>query len=314
VLLSTQSIDAVGFDVNALENLMAHKRAFFAPDGRDSIVGKTWFIASVLFVFLVIFIALIALQYPQHVSSFLATGKLPERSQSESAPAQIATEATTPEIVNQEQANYESMLEIVEPSITDELLVSTWEQSVKPSAPDEQESLSGFENQQELQNPESEAAEDSPTASVPETPEPEPIDFAVEDIVSVEQLNAQLAQSAPAQPTEQPISQSDDDSIAYDFDEAQILSLPSDTFVLQLSGMQNLSVLRAYIADNNLEASTWVYKTQRYGGPWYVVLLNQSFNSIEASGLAAETLSPSVRQDNPFAKTTRQVQQEIMQP
>jgi DamX protein len=311
VLLSTQSIDAVGFDVNALENLMAHKRAFFAPDGRDSIIGKTWFIVSVLFVFFIIFMALIALQYPQHVRSFLATGNLPEPSQSESAPLQTANQATTIETPSPEEADYKSMLELVEPSITDELLVSNWERSAESPFPESQDSVTDLENQQQPSNPA--AADELPIESLTEIQEPSPIDFAVEDIVSVEQLNAQLAQSAPVQATE-PIRQTDSNRISYDFDEARILSLPADTFVLQLSGMQNLSVLRAYLADNSLEASTWVYQTQRYGGPWYVVLLNQSFDSIEASGLAAETLSPSVRQDNPFAKATRQVQQEIAQP
>lgn len=311
VLLSTQSIDAVGFDVNALENLMAYKRAFFAPSGSDSIVRKTWFIVSVLFIFFVIFVALIALQYPQHVSSFLATGKLPELNQGEPAALQAATEGVTIEAPSQVEANYESMLELVEPSVTDKLLVTTWERNIQLSESGGQDSLSDLENQQELPSPS--VADAPPEESFTESQEPEPVDFAVEDIVSVEQLNAQLAQTMPVRPTE-PNEQTDNPSISYNFDEALILNLPSDTFVLQLSGMQNLSVLRAYIADNNLEASTWVYQTQRYGGPWYVVLLNQSFDSIEASGLAAETLNPSVRQDNPFAKTTRQVKQEIARP
>jgi hypothetical protein len=63
VLLSSQSVDAVGFDVSALENLMAQKRAFFASDSARSIVRKNWFIVAVLSIFVVIFVALISFQY-----------------------------------------------------------------------------------------------------------------------------------------------------------------------------------------------------------------------------------------------------------
>lgn len=78
VLLSSQSIDAVGFDVSALENLMAQKRAFFAADDAHNIIRKKWFIVSVLSLFLLIFLALIALQYPQQTKYFIETGELPE--------------------------------------------------------------------------------------------------------------------------------------------------------------------------------------------------------------------------------------------
>jgi DamX protein len=325
VLLSTQSIDAVGFDVNALENLMAHKRAFFAPDGGESIVGKTWFIASVLGVFFFIFVALIAIQYPQYVGSFLSTGTLPEVSQNGSTDAQTQSEVVIEEASESlSSGDYESMLELVEPSITDELLVSSWESdTAQPSI--EQPIIEDLPPNESVVEDGSQASTNNAIAQTEQSiqtqsadseqaglPDPSELDFAVEDIVSVEQLNAQLEQNI-SEPLNPSLFDENENARPYEFDEALILNLPETAILLQLSGMQNLSVLRTYLTDNDIEDSTWIYQTQRYGGPWYVVLLGESFSSIAESNLAAQSLSTGVQQSNPFAKTARQVQQEITQ-
>ena len=102
-------------------------------------------------------------------------------------------------------------------------------------------------------------------------------------------------------------------AIDYQFDETTLLSLPSDAIVLQLSGIQNPSVLEDFLNDNSLRNSTWVYQTERYGGAWYVVLYKDSFASIESALNKLTSLPEEIRQAQPFAKSVNQIQLEIKQ-
>ena len=81
--------------------------------------------------------------------------------------------------------------------------------------------------------------------------------------------------------------------------------------MLQLSGIQNPVVLENYLASNDLKANTWIYETQRYGGPWYVVVYRQSFESIDAALNRMSSLPAGIRDAEPFAKSVNQIQQEI---
>jgi DamX protein len=322
VLLSSQSVDAVGFDVSALENLMAQKRAFFASDSARSIVRKNWFIVAVLSIFVVIFVALISFQYPEHVKSLLTSGSLPP-SADEAEQQNISDENTrTPTSTNADEApsskqillnddedeeliassdNYESQLEIVNETLTDKLLVSNWP-------------AQGEQKEQELDTQTQTGVTELNEQMSSQTGNDEQ-DFAVDDIVSVQQLNQQLAQALPEQEDIQTDIATDENNAQpiYEFDELQLLQLAQNEFVLQLSGIQNESVLRSYISDNGLENDIWIYQTQRYGGPWFVVLLKASFTSIEDASIAATSLPTQVQQAAPFAKRVSQVQQEIMQ-
>jgi DamX protein len=312
VLLSTQSVDAVGFDVNALENLMAQKRAFFAPSTGDSILKKTWFISAVLGVFLVIFIALMTLQYPHHVATLLSTGKLPEDIQASTdeaptLPSESQAILDLEEIESIEDGSaYTANAEVVTPSVTDELLVSNWEpaERVEPVSVATNENLTLVDAApQPAQSPVNRENESEVTAQANE-------DFAVDDIVSVSQLDEQLSQTLTDIQAE-PLELSAPTTNNFLFDESTLLTLPASNIVLQLAGMQNLSVLQSYISDNNLQDSTWVYQTQRYGGPWYVVLSNQSFSTIAEATASISSLSENVVRGSPFAKTVQQIQQEI---
>jgi DamX protein len=310
VLLSSQSVDVVGFDVSALENLMAQKRAFFAGDDVSSIVRKNWFIGSVLLIFVIIFMALVALQYPQELKYFLATGDLPAAPIKQTSTVKAAStdeidsdlEQTPVQAPNAEALSYESQLEVVNAAITDDLLVSNWPKDDAETATEP------------LPTPLPEIAlEISPRGSEAADKQ----DFAVPDIVSVQQLDDQLEQTIASDAeaeTEETVSQINSDSRAdtsYLFDEALLLSLPQNQVLLQLSGIQNRTVLAAYLRDNDLEEVTWIYQTERYGGPWYVVLLNQPFASAAAATAAVANLPAKVQQDGPFAKRIAQIQQEI---
>ena len=89
--------------------------------------------------------------------------------------------------------------------------------------------------------------------------------------------------------------------------------MPNYSVLLQLLGIQSPAVLENYLNNNNLKASTWVYKTQRYGGSWFVVLYKEAFDSIEAALNQLSGMPADVKEAQPFAKSINQIQQEINQ-
>ena len=336
VLLSSQSVNPVGFDVNALEALMADKSSWFSTSN-EPLVTNRWFIGSVLLVFFVIFVSLMAWQYPSQFSS-LITGKPPLSGLSENEePINISIEKMPREaivdeefsVISTEKPLYQAQLEFIQAAVaveapdalTDSLLVGSWSSITNsPELP--------IVDPNSLNNPTpSEAVVQASTPN--EAPESAQAinnsdgDFKVPDIISVEQLNAQFSRQQLTSETltlanireipqkSEVIASQSTSTIDYQFDETTLLSLPSDAVVLQLSGIQNPVVLQNYLNRNNLKGSTWVYETQRYGGPWYVVLYRQSFESIDAALEQLSSLPADVREAQPFAKSINQIQQEI---
>lgn len=90
-----------------------------------------------------------------------------------------------------------------------------------------------------------------------------------------------------------------------------LLALPNKNFVIQIAAMANISTLQEYVADEQLSQQLWLYKTQRYGGDWYVLLKNQHFPSIEAARAEIINLADVMLRNSPFVKTLGQVKQEI---
>jgi DamX protein len=90
-----------------------------------------------------------------------------------------------------------------------------------------------------------------------------------------------------------------------------LLALPTDNFVIQIAAMANISILLDYINDEQLGQQIWLYKTQRYGGDWYVLLKNQNFLSIEDARAEINNLSDVILRNTPFVKSIKQVKQEI---
>ncbi|MBE1300945.1 MAG: hypothetical protein GJ680_13685 [Alteromonadaceae bacterium] len=97
----------------------------------------------------------------------------------------------------------------------------------------------------------------------------------------------------------------------YNFDEALLLQEPDNHFVLQITGISSLSLLNEYLIDNNLQQTVWVYQTQRYGGDWFVVLLNQSYSNIDEARSATSLIQQVVPNAQPFAKSINQIKGEI---
>jgi DamX protein len=90
-----------------------------------------------------------------------------------------------------------------------------------------------------------------------------------------------------------------------------ILALPDENFVIQIAAMTNIGILQDYVRDAQLSQQLWLYKTQRYGGDWYVLLINQNFASIQDARAEIILLADSMLMNSPFVKSIAQVKQEI---
>jgi DamX protein len=353
VLLSTQSVDSTKFDVNALENLMAEERPVFSLDifRRDEfaspIVTQKWFIVSVLVLLLSVFIGLMSWQYPDHVKSLLQTGSLPPEANVNADQLALINEQL--DIDRKESIADETL--VTETTQDNIELVSSWDAAKKTSDNKidalkliideqkdvrEQDALSTSNLEQPaLKNDDTDKTETSNSEFTLEDTEG---DFAVPDILSVEQLDASLGNqlltpiqdqnllaeivepeialnnvsaSAQQQEIEKSVVTEQTNSPFYEFDESALLALTEPAVLLQLSGIQNRTVLNEFIADNQLQDIVLVYQTTRYGGAWHVVLFNQRFDSVNAARQAVELLPESVRSTEPFAKDLTQIKLEI---
>jgi DamX protein len=82
-------------------------------------------------------------------------------------------------------------------------------------------------------------------------------------------------------------------------------------YALQMLAMKNEQVLNDFIKENNLAEQTRVYKTQRYGGDWYVVLYAQTFASATQAQQAKQALPDYPGNGSAFVKNGQQILQEI---
>ena len=98
---------------------------------------------------------------------------------------------------------------------------------------------------------------------------------------------------------------------AYPFDEATILALPNEGYVLQIIGFSVRDAIQKYIQNNNIQQHVWVYQTQRYNKDWYVLLYNKHYSSLPAALRAVTLLPKGMREATPFPKALQKVHQEI---
>lgn len=164
-----------------------------------------------------------------------------------------------------------------------------------------------------------------PQALISEEPvvvedELQPMDYQVDDIVAVEQIadapnqqidsNEKLDTSLPTIETSTLPAEINSQPNVTD-DEQALLDLVDSLFVIQVAGMTDKQVLEEYISDNQLQNDVWIYTTQRYGGDWYVLIYKDSYASLDSARNASTTLPAVLQQGTPFAKTVKQVHQEI---
>jgi DamX protein len=362
VLLSTQSVDSTKFDVNALEALMAEERSTFSLDlfGRKEfsppVVTQKWFIVSVLILFMSVFVGLMTWQYPEHVKSLLQTGKLPSDAALNADQLALLNEKLEMQLKSKEDTtDMAQSTTQVEPGYTPNKvqtsstsdntdLVTSWDAAKKVSS-DKIDSLKENINDQRATTGQNTA----PTTNVEESASLREVlsidvtdtyladadgDFAVEDIISVEQLDANLEKDTVASSQQEQVAidtlalanKVDEDAPEqaatpviqelttegfYEFTEAALLTMPEPAILLQLFGIKNKLRLNEFITDNQLQDLVWIYQTTRYGGAWYVVLFNQRFDSADETRQAVELLPSALRTSQPFAKDLRQIKLEI---
>ncbi len=333
VLLSSESIDTTTFDTSALEGLMADSKRplslrFMDDEDPAPLVTKKWFIGSILALLLLVFIGIMAWQYPQQMKHLLTTGELPKEASIIADELAEINQVLDKRRLLEEQASEQTVIDTVAEldrvndidTETPIELVTSWQDAKEASeakVADMKQQIDEENRQQAEQTQLDNLKTEIEVASKAEAEnEEEPIvegDFAVPDIISVEQLDQQLGDSLLKPEDESSVADSQTSSPKYEFDESIILSLQEPGVLLQLSGIQNRSVLNEYIVDNNLQDKAWIYQTSRYGGAWHVVVLNQRFDSLGEARAAVSTLPQNVQDTEPFAKDLSQIKLEIIQ-
>lgn len=342
IILSSKEIDPVGFDVNALESLMADKRSWLSMNNQPVVANK-WFLASISIIFIAVFISLMSSIYIDDSADLTDSHSVLEDSQSEVSNVNVLTQ-------EQIQVSNHSLTIFAKNNLQSNIFNVSKRGAEKDKTQSEPNSFTflaaqsspyqyidkttltlnnktnlfkerknSIANLNGLQikdvkvvnnNSEQLILTDSKAVLAKTL-----VDFAVPDITSVEQLTNELSNTRPpVSPfNSQNIDYSKQTNVDYQFDETKLLSMPTDTVVLQLSGIQNPVVLENYLETNNLKSSTWVYETKRYGGPWYVIVYNQAFDSIDAALSNLSILPTDIRESQPFAKSINQIQREISQ-
>jgi DamX protein len=307
-----------------LESFIQDKRQKFAqrieerhykPFESTSIYKKWWVATLFGFVFLALFTGILSWQYPQKVTAVMSYINTQISTQKQPVvPSDVITLAE-PVSVKTKQVASQSIekpvvLEhtpIVKAVSTKELLITDWSTA---SAKLEEQS-----NKVRLQT----SNIDEPI--VVEVKQPSEVkqafiikdtkvqtskvnDYQVEDIVAAEAIGKQLE-------IELGRVEKNQMSSFFSFEPDVLLALPAKNFVIQIAAMANIGILQDYIKDNQLSQQLWLYKTQRYGGDWYVLLKNQDYPSIEDARAEIINLEDAMLGNTPFVKSVGQVKQEI---
>ncbi|MDP5129696.1 MAG: SPOR domain-containing protein [Paraglaciecola sp.] len=315
LLINTStSVDSLQTELSSdLDKLIALKRKKFAerlqqranePQTQAVFLKRKGVIGAFILIFIALFMAILSWQYPEALQSVLnlshdKPASLPESSEteapanrqltaSEDLPASSDMLAEQP-ILSEETDKIETSLSPQSESTADPL-VTDWQTAIAQVEESSTQFL--YEKSSQLNREESsESIElDGPLASLPQMSDVQP---------SVVQSNIATQQIA---------------SPEYDMEQATLsapLSLLSGTYYIQLLAMADKDLLLQNISEQNLTAQTWVYETQRFGGNWYVLVMQQSYASFAAAKAGLESLPTNLRAQSPFVKSANVIQQEI---
>lgn len=87
--------------------------------------------------------------------------------------------------------------------------------------------------------------------------------------------------------------------------------ISANEFAIQMLAMKDVAVLNDFLEENGLNAVSRTYKTQRYGGDWYVVVANQTYSTLDAARTAQASLPSYPGKNNAFVKSGSQILSEI---
>jgi DamX protein len=303
-----------------LESLIQDKRKKFAKRIQDrhyqSAVSypiyKKWWVATLFgLVFLITFTGILGWQYSEKVSAFISfvNAKIYTQEQSvkpsdvtelEKLPSEIITQPE-PQLIR--KLNTLTDAPIVKQVSTKDILVTDWNTAsakIKGHSKNVLLQTSNSDKQTTL------SLEPGPPiiAEVSEEKTNTVNDYRIEDKVKFDLI----AKKTGSQPSN--IEQVLTDDFLYPVPD-MLLALPSENFLIQIAAMANVNILQDYIRDEQLGQQLWLYKTQRYGEDWYVLLKNQHFPSIGLARAEIINLADSMLRNTPFVKRIAQVKQEI---
>ncbi len=89
------------------------------------------------------------------------------------------------------------------------------------------------------------------------------------------------------------------------------LWISDNDYAIQMLAMKSESVLNAFLRENNLVEQTRIYKTERYGGDWFVVVFREVYASLSQAQQARAALPQYPGKQNAFIKRGAQILSEI---
>ncbi|MAD18511.1 MAG: DamX protein [Alteromonadaceae bacterium] len=325
-----------------LEQLIANKRQAFAqrieqrnqatPVESPSIMQRPWFIPVIALLFVAIFASILLSQYPELLSdSDNQTGDTTSSiSALESGARQDETASTSvvdtlPQGTLTNQKNIESG-----PSATKEARTSNPNTSVQSAATEERAVakpevtpeaktdalISNWQSESERIDANKNKSNELPaddTSSSPKATKLAAKPKSTNGMVQTGTLQKPFAADITPQadtaktPSLNALSTTTD----YAFDEATILALPQDGYVLQVIGFSVRSAIETYLTNNKIEQHVWVYQTKRYNNDWYVLLYNKHYPSLAAALVGVSSLPKGLHEATPFPKALQKVHQEI---
>jgi DamX protein len=316
ILLANESFSSLDDNQGSeLERLIAAKRAAFSErmstraNGLHlpvTVLRSPWFISAMVIMFCALFGSLVAMQYPEQVQRFAQIFK------SIDAPADSSV--TEPDVSSQQEIlAFAEAGGVNTQALLTEAMPATAESTIIESSPllDNVPGLvmSWSESQTQLQAAKQTLATEtldaastapSPVVAKPLAEQSQPITAqAITEQATTTQAPAQTSVSAMIE-------------TQIMIDASMIFSIPDDRFAIQLAGMSSAETLNDFIIANALEEQSWLYETQRYGGSWYVVLLNIDYSSIQEARRAVNSLPPEVQALSPFVKSISAIKNEIL--
>jgi DamX protein len=308
-----------------LESFIQDKRKKFAKRIEDrhyqlyesQPIYKKWWVA-ILFglIFLAVFSGILGWQYPQKVKAALSYINTQLSTQEQTVePSEVFELEVTAFAANTAQTAPQAVAEIAlvesKPSTTKtaikDLLVTDWNTaSAKLEKQSNKVLLQTTSNDEKVDNQTIQSSEPEQALLDKEVKAQIGIvnDYQVEDIVKFEPLSSQKGLLLGKVETVKT-----DDFIVPEPD--LLLALSDKLYVIQIAAMANIDILQDYIKEERLGKQLWLYKTQRYGGDWHVLLKNQHFPTIEAARAEIINLADAMLRNTPFVKSVGQVKQEI---
>jgi len=288
-----------------------HHRPYVAQS-----IYKKWWVATIFgLIFLITFAGILGWQYPDKVNAIISVvnAQISIQEQAIESSDITASQKLIPERVLQATPQIIEELEIstdnptLKKTSTTDILVTDWSTASAKLKEQSHKILLETNDMSERVKLSSEP-EVSTIVEVLAVQTNAVKDYQVEDKVTFEPITKQTTKKM------QPQLNNAEQTAAKDFlysEPKMLLALPSENFVIQIAAMASLNILQDYIMNEQLGQQLWLYKTQRYGGDWYVLLKNQHFSSIEVARAEILNLAERMSKNTPFVKRIAQVKQEI---